>query len=328
MKKFILFASLLLILTLITLVVDARQSSSPIAPPTLTAVSPPTLAEPSITISPDINLMIHDFPRAVYEVASQVEPQEISESSRIRLRKFEIAPYLTQFERTVDFFGAVGPLTYTTYAAGLGATWSHQMICQQELPLILPDLTTALQNYVRLYHKENLAQYVESDETVRDLLNVGPELMNALMPLPEQWQTLSDTDYQAYMRWITSCMGVNFPVFEVEIENLSDDELAITEVLYRTQAVAQVLGAEYGPLISVGAYVHEIDWIAGDQAASLVPTLRLPPHSTTDFLLGVTTTTPDWGLCWLMKIFFIIDAEHGGISTPEFQLIMSGLPVP
>lgn len=81
MKKFILFASLLLILTLITLVVDARQSSSPIAPPTLTAVSPPTLAEPSITISPDINLMIHDFPRAVYEVASQVEPQGIPESS-------------------------------------------------------------------------------------------------------------------------------------------------------------------------------------------------------------------------------------------------------
>lgn len=298
--------------------------------PTETPVPFSPLATPETgTLTPsEIDPTTERFTQPIYEVASQVEPQEIPITDKIKLTKFEIHPYLTQFERTREPFGGSGYTLVTTYAAGYDTRWKYWERCEQVFPRLVPQLTEALQHYVSLSGKDELLQYVESPAQVSQLMHADPALMSALMPLPEEWPSLSDADYQAYMRWIANCIGVSFPVFEVEIENLTDEELEITRFLYRTSETDTVMGGEYGPLISQAAYVHEIDWVTGDQAASLVPPLELPPQSTTSFLLGITTSYPEWGMCWMMEIYFIIDRETGGVHTDEFQLIMSGLPVP
>lgn len=321
MNKHLVTALILSLATLVVALDNSPLSSRPTATPVpLSLPATPTSSETVETFEP--------FIRPVYEVASQVERQEIPLTDKIRLQRFELHPFLSQFELTDEPFGGSGFVLLPTYSASYDARWKYWERCEQAFPLLVPQLTEALQHYVALSGKDELLQYVESPAQVSQLLHADPALMNALMPLPQEWPLLSDADYQTYMHWIVSCIGVSFPVFEVEIENLTDADLEVTQILYRVSKIDQVMGGEYGPLVSQAAYVHEIDWITGDQAASLVPPLELPSQSTTSFLMGITTIHPDWGLCWLMRVYFIIDRQSGGVHTDEFQLIMSGLPIP
>lgn len=114
------------------------------------------------------------------------------------------------------------------------------------------------------------------------------------------------------------------PIFNVVLENTTDREILITKTLYRVSRVDQVKGGDYGLLEPNARYEHILEWKTGDQEFSLVPPFRIAPRAFGSFLIQLKTNKKDIGLCWLMKAYFITSMEEGGVSTEEFQLIMTG----
>jgi hypothetical protein len=288
-------------------------------PPRTTATITPTAYE--------INPLADPFSRPIFDIAIPVPQRVIDPSDTIGLQRFELFSAVSGFHETMEPFGAVGMTAVQTFSADPFMPYIRAENCAEEIKPFLPRLTPVLQNYARDHGKSDLMQYIETEEQVGQLFATNPQVARELIPPASEWQQLSDADYEEYINWLTICSVVGFPVFDVTVENLTNQEQRITQVLYRTSRIATVMGGAYGPLLSSVTYIHEIDWIPGDQVVSLVPPFKIPPQSTAHLSLIVTTTVPDWGMCWLMTIYFI-DQAGNGVHTDEFQLIMSGLPVP
>lgn len=112
------------------------------------------------------------------------------------------------------------------------------------------------------------------------------------------------------------------PVFNVTIQNNSDRQTIITDVLYRIHKTGQVRGGDYGPLSPNVKYRHGIDWKKGDQLAKLSPPFSINEKKAGSFLLEIESIKKGAGLTWLLEIAFI-DSNGKSVKTSLFQLIMS-----
>jgi hypothetical protein len=255
-----------------------------------------------------------------FAVATPIESRDIKPAKVLVLRQFALDTTVSSY--TFSEYD-------NTYEADFyRMDWMRTHGCLPEAENFLPRIKSALQNRARQLGQEDLLPYIQTEEQIRTLGMERPEVANELMPITSEWQEMSLTEYEVMSQWQLNCIGIPWPAWNITIENTSDQEQVITKVIYRTYEIDYVLGGEYGLVSPEVTYVHQIDWIKGDQEAQLVPTFKIPPRSSGSFELQLTTAYPDWGRRWNMQIFFVIDGERGAVSTETFNLIMSGLPVP
>lgn len=119
----------------------------------------------------------------------------------------------------------------------------------------------------------------------------------------------------------TSKSSSSNPVFNVTIQNSSDNQLILTEIIYRVHRVGQVKGGDFGPLAPNVKYRHRIQWKVGDQVAKFVPPFSVSPKRAGSFLLEVASITEGIGMAWLLDIVFV-NSNGKSVSTGTFQLIM------
>jgi hypothetical protein len=115
------------------------------------------------------------------------------------------------------------------------------------------------------------------------------------------------------------------PVFNVTILNKSDNQLVISEVIYRVHRIDGVRGGDFGPLAPNVKYRHGIHWEIGDQLAKLIPPFAIAPNRAGSFLLELQSLKEDVGLVWLLEVAFL-DSSGKSVTTDIFQLIMSKKP--
>jgi hypothetical protein len=301
------------------------ETPTPTTTPSPIPTSTPVHTPSPVAVSP---IPAFDSVLIAYAVATPVEYQEITPSPYIKLRQFELAKSATSYIQTREWFGPVGPGPELTTFRVDDALMDHIQWegCTGEVDTSLPRIKEALQNYAQQRGRSELLQYIETEEQVKTLVKDQPDIARKLIPQSAEWLELSRPDYEAYILWLSSCVGIPFPVFTVTIENLTDQEQLITKVLYRTEKTISEMGGYLIPLTPSVTYVHEIAWMVGDQEVALDPAFPISPKSSASFQLQLTTKAPDLGMIWLMRICLVIDAERGGVCTDEFQLVMSGKP--
>jgi hypothetical protein len=256
--------------------------------------------------------------QVIFAVATPIKSREIRPTKELVLRQFAL-------DRTVSSYTFMD----NTYESDFSKMdWMRIHGCLPDVEIFLPRIKTALQNIARKLGQEDLLPYIQTEDQIRTLGMERPNIANKLMPTTSEWQGMSPTEYEAMSQWQLNCIGIPWPAWNVTIENTSDQEQLITRVVYRTYEIDYVLGGEYGLVSPEVTYVHQIDWIKGDQEVQLVPPFAIPPRSSGSFELQLTTAYPDYGRRWNMQIFFVIDDERGAVSTEKFYLIMSGLPIP
>ena len=332
-------ASLGLVLWLATSLVRPNVASEP---PTATVETLAPTATGTETAAPTVTATItpNSTPKPVR--VSEVPPvsassihaldtkpiaeQPIRKSTVIRLRQFELYSPSTSFIESMEPRFAAGPMVKTylsNYDITAGILTNG---CAYPAMESLSRIRQALRRYAEQTDKANLLSFIETDEQIPMLSQSYPEIARQLIPQSSEWFERSPADREAYSLWLVNCVGVPFPVFLVTIENISDQEQLLTKVVYRVSDTGMILGGESGVLSPEAVYVHAIDK-APNQEASLNPPFRIAAKSNASFVLQLTPKAAlanECGLAWIMKIYFVVDEERGGVSTDEFQLYMSG----
>lgn len=302
-----------------TATITPALTITPIPLPTLT-ITPapvPTIGKTKtpLVISP---IPCYDCGTVVFAIATPVEPRTIKPATVIKLRQFQIDPTISDYEYSGrDYQVSEFKMSYL-----------HKNGCEPEVTEFLPQMRAALQYMARQRGRLDLLPFIQTEDQIRVLRVERPEVVNELIPTTAEWQKMSLTTYEAMNQWLLHCIGIPWPAWTVTFENTSDQDQLITRVIYRITGRGSARGGEGGLVSPKATYIHQIDWIVGDQEVKLLRYFAIPAKANASFELQLTTAHPDSGMVWDMQIFFVIDEERGGVSTDSFGLIMSGLPAP
>jgi hypothetical protein len=183
----------------------------------------------------------------------------------------------------------------------------------------------SLRAYAQQNSKERVLKYIETEEELESLVANHPQIAKDLMPSKLEWSKFSRADYFAVLNWVRNCVGIQFPVFIVTIENPSDRDLLVTNINYQ---VLNITGTPptNGPPQSAGAlvptanYTYELSDKVGVQSQDLSPVFRVPPKSSGAFELQLDAKDKeDYGSqTFTLKIEFV--TNQSSVSTDKFLL--------
>lgn len=239
---------------------------------------------------------------------------EISESRRMKLVDFSLNTRQSSF---YEIKGEGLPTQYSCCHSPPGQECFEQLDANR--------LLKAFQDYASSSGKQGLLDYIPNTQELMRLLKEYPGIANQLIPGFDEWRSLSPEDCNVIQSWLYACTMLESPVFTVVIKNNSDEQVLITNILYRVEEIYEMRGGGYGILDPQVTYIQIIHYAAGDQVVKLENKFYIDPHQSGSFDLQLRTDDPGDGLTWLMSIYFI-DENGAAVHTDTFELIMSGSP--
>ncbi len=119
-------------------------------------------------------------------------------------------------------------------------------------------------------------------------------------------------------------LQATYPVFNVVIDNPSEQEITITKISYNIDEVGQVRSGGVGPIESSYQYTHKLEYKKGEQEFKLAEPMTISAKSSRAFEFAMMTEHPELGLAWWTNVAF--HTSNGRVATDMFQLVLSGRP--